>query len=120
LTERCPLHRDHQRPSFKVGEHREGLGSRFAARYGLDRLVYYEIFKDPYNAMAREKQLKAGPRRKKVALIEKMNREWRDLSGELCGWGFEGNRMPSRDCFGRFAASQWTLHTGSCSLDPER
>jgi len=49
----------------------------------VNRLVYLEDFRDVTNAIAREKQLKAGSRAKKVALIEKENAEWRDLSE---GW----------------------------------
>jgi putative endonuclease len=57
--------------------------SSFTQRYGVDRLVYFEDFGDVTNAIAREKQLKAGSRAKKIALIEKENSEWRDLSE---GW----------------------------------
>src|SRR5437867_141377 len=53
------------------------------ADMGVTRLVYFEIFEDPYEAISREKQIKAGPRRKKVALIEKVNPRWRDLVSEL-------------------------------------
>jgi putative endonuclease len=45
--------------------------------------VYYETCSDPLGAIAREKQIKAGPRRKKIELIERMNPEWRDLYDEL-------------------------------------
>jgi len=69
--------------SKRVWEHRNGLGSKFVGRYGVTRLVYFEIFEDPYEAISREKQIKAGPRRKKVALIEKVNPRWRDLVSEL-------------------------------------
>src|SRR2546427_7587410 len=67
----------------RVWEHRSGLGSKFVGRYGVSRLVYFEVFEDPYEAISREKQIKAGPRRKKVALIEKANPRWRNLAGEL-------------------------------------
>jgi len=63
----------------RVWEHRSGLGSKFVGRYGVSRLVYFEVFEDPYEAISREKQIKAGPRRKKVALIEKANPRWRNL-----------------------------------------
>jgi putative endonuclease len=45
--------------------------------------VLYEVFRDSYNAIAREKQIKSGSRRHKVALIEHINPEWRDLYDEL-------------------------------------
>ena len=67
----------------RVWEHRSGLGSKFVGRYGLSRLVYFEVFEDPYEAISREKQIKAGPRRRKVALIENSNPGWRDLASEL-------------------------------------
>jgi len=62
-------------------QHRTGTGSRFAQRYQADRLVHVEFFADARFAIAREKQLKAGSRARKVALIERGNPEWRDLSG---------------------------------------
>lgn len=50
-----------------------------AAKYRCSKLVLYEIFQDPYNAIAREKQIKAGRRRRKIELIERVNPDWRDL-----------------------------------------
>ncbi len=51
----------------------------FSARYNLNKLVYYEAFHMIGDAIGREKQLKAGNRARKVALIENMNPEWEDL-----------------------------------------
>jgi putative endonuclease len=51
----------------------------FTARYNLDKLVYYEVFQMIGDAIGREKQLKAGSRAKKIALIESINPEWKDL-----------------------------------------
>ena len=51
----------------------------FSARYGLYKLVYWETFPSVAEAIAREKQLKAGSRKKKIALIERANPEWLDL-----------------------------------------
>ena len=67
----------------RIWEHNSGLGSKFAGRYGVSRLVYFEVFEDTYEAISREKQIKAGPRRRKVALIEKANPRWRNLAGDL-------------------------------------
>ena len=67
----------------RVDEHKAQRGSAFARRYRLTKLVYSEEFEDAASAIAREKQIKAGPRRKKVALIEGMNRDWRDLHADL-------------------------------------
>jgi len=48
-------------------------------KYNIDKLVYYEIYTQPMEAIAREKQIKGGSRKKKVALIESMNPKWEDL-----------------------------------------
>jgi predicted GIY-YIG superfamily endonuclease len=60
-------------------EHREGLTPGFTTRYGCKRLVFYEHYERIDEAIAREKQIKGGSRANKVALIEAMNPEWRDL-----------------------------------------
>jgi putative endonuclease len=67
----------------RVWQHRNGRGGRFTAKYQCSDLVLYEIFRDPYNAITREKLIKAGSRRRKIELIERMNPEWRDLYQEL-------------------------------------
>jgi putative endonuclease len=67
----------------RVHEHKSGEGSGFARRYNVDRLVYFEVFADPLSAITREKQIKAGPRRKKVELFESLNPGWKDLYLEL-------------------------------------
>ena len=64
----------------RVQEHKEGRGSRFTSKYRINRLVYYESTNDVWEAIAREKQLKGWLRAKKIALIESLNPEWRDLS----------------------------------------
>ena len=63
----------------RVYEHREKLVSGFTKKYNVSKLVYYEIYQDPENAILREKQIKAGSRQKKIDLINTMNREWLDL-----------------------------------------
>ncbi len=55
----------------------------FTKKYNCTKLVYYEIFNDPYNAIAREKQIKAGSRKKKIDLINSMNPNWKDLYDDL-------------------------------------
>jgi putative endonuclease len=55
----------------------------FAARYNCDKLVYIEEFNDINQAYAREKQIKAGSRAKKIKLIQSTNPEWKDLSINL-------------------------------------
>jgi putative endonuclease len=66
----------------RVREHKMGIGSHFAAKYKLDRLVYFERFEDVRNAIEREKQIKGLLRIKKIALIVSVNPEWKDLSEE--------------------------------------
>lgn len=63
----------------RVHEHKEGGTEGFTSRYACKRLVYYELHEDMYDAITREKQIKAGSRKKKLLLIEGMNPEWRDL-----------------------------------------
>ncbi len=67
----------------RVYEHKNNLGKGFTTMYNINKLVYYEIFGDAENAITREKQIKAGSRKAKVALVNDMNKEWRDLYGEL-------------------------------------
>ena len=67
----------------RVYQHKEGKGSHFTGKYQVKKLVYYEIYEDIHHAIAREKQIKSGPRRKKIELIERMNPGWRDLADEL-------------------------------------
>ena len=67
----------------RLAEHRAGRGSAFTARYNVGRLVYVEPHADVNDAIAREKQIKAGSRAKKVALVEGQNPDWRDLADDL-------------------------------------
>ena len=64
-------------------EHKRKLVDGFTKRYNIGMLVYYEVTDDINGALAREKQIKAWRRSKRVALIESANPEWRDLSD---GW----------------------------------
>ncbi len=68
----------------RVAAHRLGLTPGFATRYRIDRLVYFECTGDVRAALAREKQIKAWSRGKRVAAIERENAGWLDLSA---GWG---------------------------------
>ena len=67
----------------RMAEHKARLGSGFTTRYAVDRLVYVESTPDVRAAILREKQIKSWVRRKKIALIESMNADWKDLSE---GW----------------------------------
>jgi len=64
-------------------EHREGVVAGFTRRYGCKLLVWCELHDTMAEATAREKQIKAGSRRKKLALIESVNPTWRDLFEDL-------------------------------------
>jgi len=64
----------------RVHEHKEKLIKGFTQKYNITRLVYYEITSDVRAAIQREKQIKGWLRKKKTALIESVNPEWKDLS----------------------------------------
>jgi putative endonuclease len=66
----------------RVYEHKSGLGGGFTSKYNITKLVY-EVCADAYSAIAREKQIKGGSRRKKIDLINAMNSGWKDLYEEL-------------------------------------
>jgi putative endonuclease len=63
-------------------EHKQKLVPGFTSSYNLTWLAYYETTDDIYGAMSREKQIKSWGRAKKMALVETMNRDWKDLSAE--------------------------------------
>ena len=65
--------------AIRAHQHRTGVGSSFTMKYGVKMLVWYEHYRDVNEAIAREKQLKGWNRKWKLALIEQLNREWRDL-----------------------------------------
>jgi len=67
----------------RVYEHKNKLIEGFTEKYNVDKLVYYELFNDPINAITREKQLKGYSRKKKVELINSFNPEWEDLYESL-------------------------------------
>ena len=67
----------------RVWQHREKLVEGFTKRYNVVKLVYYEACPDMPSAIAREKQLKGGPRQKKIDLVNSLNPDWRDLYDEI-------------------------------------
>ncbi len=67
----------------RIYEHKNKLVDGFSKKYNLDKLVYYEIFDDIIEAINREKQIKAGSRKKKIELINSQNPEWKDLSEDF-------------------------------------
>lgn len=66
----------------RVFEHKHLMTKGFAYKYKLTKLVYYEVGRDIKVAISREKQIKGWLRKKKIALIESVNPEWKDLSEE--------------------------------------
>ena len=67
----------------RVYQHKNKLIDGFTKKYNITILVYYETHEDIRAAIAREKQIKGWLRKKKIALIESMNPEWKDLYSEL-------------------------------------
>ena len=67
----------------RIYQHKNKLIEGFSKKYGVDKLGYYEVYSDIENAIAREKQIKAGSRKKKIDLIEKINPNWDDLYDSL-------------------------------------
>ena len=69
--------------SRRVYEHKQKFVKGFTSKYKVDKLVYYEVFNNPYNAISREKQLKDWLRDKKIELINSFNPLWKDLYKEI-------------------------------------
>jgi putative endonuclease len=65
-------------------EHKGHYKKGFTQRYNVDKLVYYEIFDNPLEAIKREKSLKNLVRRKKDKLINNFNPSWKDLYDDIC------------------------------------
>jgi putative endonuclease len=63
----------------RVYEHKQKLVEGFTKKYNVNKLVYYEVSDDIESAITREKQIKAGSRKKKIDLIERMNPAYKDL-----------------------------------------
>ena len=63
----------------RTGEHRDHVIEGFRSRYGIHSLIWYELHENMESAICREKRIKEWPRRWKLELIEKANREWQDL-----------------------------------------
>lgn len=67
----------------RIAQHKEKVVPGFTKRYNADKLVYFEEYRNVHEAIAREKQIKAGSRQKKLDLINAFNPEWRDLSADI-------------------------------------
>jgi putative endonuclease len=80
----------------RISVHKQDLIAGFTSRYGVHRLVYYEMHDNMNAAIRREKQLKKWKRAWKVRLIQSMNPEWIDLFDETSGAILEGPADTSR------------------------
>jgi len=67
----------------RVWQHKNNLVEGFTKKYGVHRLVYFEMHDDMSEAIQREKRLKKWRRQWKIELIEKTNPQWRDLFNEI-------------------------------------
>ena len=67
----------------RVYQHKHKLLGGFTARYGVDRLVWFECYDEPVSAISREKEIKKWRRDWKIRLIEENNPDWRDLYGDV-------------------------------------
>jgi putative endonuclease len=72
----------------RLSVHQQNLMESFTRQYGVHLLVHYEHFETMVEAIAREKQLKKFLRARKLALIEKSNPTWRDLTPDVMAWRF--------------------------------
>ena len=66
----------------RIWQHKHKAIPGFTKRYNCDRLVYFEIYEDVNQAIAREKQIKGWSRAKKDELIASMNSGWKDLAAD--------------------------------------
>ena len=67
----------------RIYEHKAGFIKGFTKKYRVKKLVYFESFTNPNDAIAAEKKIKGWLRSKKIVLIESMNPNWKDLSVKL-------------------------------------
>jgi putative endonuclease len=67
----------------RIEEHKSNKQDGFTKRYNIHTLVYYKVFEKMMDAIEREKQIKAGSRKKKLDLIEKNNPDWNDLTDQI-------------------------------------
>ncbi len=67
----------------RIWEHKHKLVTGFTQKYNINKLVFYEVFENVNNAIAREKQIKGGSREKKLKIIELGNPEFEDLYNSI-------------------------------------
>jgi len=69
----------------RVWQHKNNMADGFTRRYSVHMLAYYELADEMTTAITREKQIKGGSRANKLAMIESMNPDWRDLYDDILG-----------------------------------
>jgi putative endonuclease len=69
----------------RIWQHKNGITKGFCTKYNLTKLVNFELYEDMYEAITREKQIKAGSRSAKIELVTRINPAWRDLYPDLQG-----------------------------------
>ena len=84
----------------RVWEHRTDAANGFTKKYGVHRLVWYEVADTALAAITREKQLKKWNRAWKARLIEEMNPDWKDLYDEIAEWMPDTPSAPPPLCDG--------------------
>ena len=67
----------------RIWEHKTKAIAGFTKKYNINKLIFFEIYNDPENAILREKQIKAGSRAKKIELIKGFNPKYKDLYDNL-------------------------------------
>jgi len=67
----------------RIWEHKTKVIAGFTKNYNINKLIFFEIYNDPENAILREKQIKAGSRAKKIELIKGFNPKYKDLYDNL-------------------------------------
>jgi putative endonuclease len=99
----------------RVYVHKMKLVPGFTTRYNLTTLVYFESGEDINAAIYREKQIKGWRRNKKIALIESLNPEWKDLSEEWFDCHSEGVQRPKNPSyFGKGTDSSLRSELNEC------
>ncbi len=93
----------------RVYEHKNKIVQGFTSKYNIQYLVYYESTSSIYVALEREKQIKGWFRAKKIALINSVNPDWKDLSEE---WFIKWHVI-----LGRSVATTKNLYHGNGNWD---
>jgi len=83
----------------RIVEHKEGRVPGFTSKYRVNRLVWCEAFPTALQAIEAEKRIKGWTRAKKIALIEDLNPQWRDLSEDVSAGSDDDSDVAKRSSF---------------------